>query len=127
VGYNAGMHLKRIAAWVIGALPFLPSIALAQAVSLDLYIVRFGDFLNKFVVPIILALAFVFFVYNAVRYFIIGGANSESQQKAKTLALWGVLAFVFILSIWGLTNVLVSAFGLGGNRAICPDYNPTCF
>lgn len=120
------MHMKRFVAWIVGTLPLIPSIVFAQGVGLDTYIVALGSFLNKFVVPLILALAFVFFVYNAVRFFIIGGANTESQEKAKTLALWGVLAFVFILSIWGITNVLVSAFGIGSNRQICPDYNPYC-
>jgi succinate dehydrogenase/fumarate reductase cytochrome b subunit len=119
------MHIKRIIAWTVGSLPFLPAFAFAQA-GLDLYIVRFGDFLNKFVVPLLLALAFVFFVYNAVRFFVIGGASSESQQKAKTLAIWGVLAFVFIVSIWGLTNMVVSALGISNNTQFCPDYNPNC-
>lgn len=123
--YNVGMNIKRVFPWLMGTLPFLPSIVFAQA-SLDLYIVRFGDFLNKFIVPGLLALAFMFFVINVVRFFVIGGASSESQEKAKTLAIWGILAFVFIVSIWGLTNMLVSAFGINNNTQFCPDYNPNC-
>lgn len=126
MGYNWGMHTKRLIAFTTGVLALLPSLVFAQGVSLDYYIVVAGGFLNKFVVPLVIALAFVFFVYNAVRYFIIGGANAESQEKARTLALWGVLAFVFIVSIWGLVNMLVSAFGIGANRQFCPDYNPDC-
>jgi hypothetical protein len=126
VSYNRSMQIKRLWAWLAGGMAFLPSIAFAQGVPLDVYIVRFGGFINKFVIPLVVALAFVFFVYNAIRYFVIGGANSESQQKARMLALWGVLAFVFIVSMWGIVNVLVSSFGIGQNRAFCPDYNPNC-
>jgi hypothetical protein len=119
------MNMRHLLGSFFALLPFIPSIVLAQA-TLNTYIIEFGLFLNRFVVPMILALAFLFFVYNAVRFFVIGGASSESQEKAKTLALWGVLAFVFILSIWGLTNVLVAAFGVGGNQKICPDYYLNC-
>lgn len=107
-------------------LPFVPAVAFAQTATLADYIMTFGSFVNVFVVPLLLGLAFAFFIWNAVRYFIIGGASSESQGKAKALALWGVLAFVFILSIWGLTNVIVSSFGIGQNRVLCPDYYPNC-
>ncbi len=119
------MQSRRFLKWVFAIAPFLPSIVLAQT-TVHTYILRFGDFLNKFVVPGLIALAFFFFAYNAVRFFIIGGASSESQEKAKTLAIWGVLAFVFIVSIWGLTNMLVSAFGLGSNTIVCPDYYTNC-
>ncbi len=119
------MKLRRFSRWIISSLPLIPSIAFAQT-TLHTYIIQFGNFLNKLVVPLLIATAFMFFVYNAVRYFIIGGASSESQQKAKMLAVWGVLAFVVIVSIWGLTNVLVSSLGLGGNTIICPDYFTNC-
>ncbi len=79
-----------------------------------------GNIFNNAIFPFILALAGFVFLYNVVRYFIIGGANSEDQEKARTLALWGILAFVFIVSIWGIVNTLANIFG--GNPAITPDY-----
>lgn len=81
-------------------------------------------FLNNSVVPFIMALAGLFFFWNTVRYFIIGGANEESQQKAKTLATWGIAAFVVILSLWGIVNLLVDGLGLQ-NETPASDYMQT--
>jgi len=79
-------------------------------------------FLNKSVIPFLLALAFVVFLWNVVRYFIIGGSNEDSQEKARSLATWGIMAFVIIVSLWGIVNLLVTGFGLGGPAPITPDY-----
>lgn len=79
-------------------------------------------FINTFLFPLLMAIAVLIFLWNIVRYFIIGGGNEEDQSKAKTLALWGILAFVAIASIWGIVNIFVGIFGLGGHAPITPDY-----
>lgn len=79
-------------------------------------------FLNKTVVPFILAIAFFIFIWNAVRYFILEGENEESQTKAKSLALWSVSAFVVIVSLWGIVNMIVGGLNLGTMQPITPDY-----
>lgn len=79
-------------------------------------------FVNAVLVPFILALAFLFFVFNAARYFIIQGAQEDARTKAKSLALWGILAFVFILSIWGIVNTFVFGLGFQTDRSLTPDY-----
>lgn len=86
-------------------------------------------FLNKTVVPLLFALAFLFFVVNVVRYFIIGGDQEDARGKAKMLALWGIVAFVVMVSIWGIVNLLTSGFGIGRSEPVCPDFLPgsVCF
>ncbi len=79
-------------------------------------------FLNEIIVPFLLVIAFVVFLWNIARYFVMDGANEESQEKARSQALWGILAFVIIVSLWGIVNLLVSGLGLGNNQAITPDY-----
>ncbi len=78
-------------------------------------------FLNTTIVPFLMAIAFLVFIWNTARYFIIGGANEESQEKARSLAMWGIAAFVVMLSIWGIVNLLVNGLGLK-NDPIIPDY-----
>lgn len=80
-------------------------------------------FINDAVLPFILALAFVIFLFNVARYFII---QEEKRDEAKRTALWGILAFVVIASIWGITNLFVYNLDLHGDVAPCPDYNPSC-
>lgn len=81
-------------------------------------------FLNKTVVPFLFALAFLFFIVTAARYFIIGGGSEDARKKARLLALWGIIAFVVMVSIWGIVNVLLSSLNISGGRPVCPDYLP---
>ncbi len=78
-------------------------------------------FLNTTIIPLLMAIAFLVFIWNIARYFIIGGANEESQEKARSLALWGIAAFVVMISLWGIVNLFVNGLGLK-NDPITPDY-----
>lgn len=93
---------------------FLPVVASAQTGSLQQLLVGIGGFLNSVVIPFILAIAFLVFFVNAIRFFVIGGSSDDGQKNAKNLAVYGIGAFVFILSFWGLVNILVDGVGLSG-------------
>ncbi|MFN3188108.1 MAG: hypothetical protein ACK42D_00985 [Candidatus Paceibacteria bacterium] len=93
--------------------------------SLQSLLVGIGGFLNSVVIPFILAIAFIVFVVNVVRFFVIGGDSDEGQKNAKNLAIYGIGAFVFILSFWGIINMLVDGVGLEtepDSNYICSDY-----
>lgn len=90
--------------------------------GLQQYIINFILFVNGVVIPFLLGIAFLVFVINVFRFFILGGANSDSQEKARALAIYGVGAFVLILIFWGIVNLLVSSLGLGGGAAPIFDY-----
>src|SRR3990167_588574 len=99
----------------------VPKIARAGG-GLQDFISGFAGFLNSTLVPLLFALAFLFFLINATRYFIIGGDKEDARKKAKSLALWGIIAFVLMVSIWGIVNLLVSGLGIGKNITPCPDF-----
>jgi hypothetical protein len=80
------------------------------------------SFLNSTVVPFIIALAGLVFIWNAARYFIIQSAEEEARRKARALALWGIIAFVFLLSLWGIINIFVQGFGFDNNTPLNSDY-----
>jgi len=80
--------------------------------NLQTYIATFISFLNGIVIPFMLGVAFLVFVINVFRFFILGGANPDSQDKAKRLATYGVGAFVFIIIFWGIVGLLASSLGL---------------
>jgi hypothetical protein len=79
-------------------------------------------FINDYVLLFLLGAAFLFFIINVVRFFIIGSANEEGREKAKALAVYGVGAFVLIVILWGIVNLLVSSIGLGGKAQPNQDY-----
>jgi predicted PurR-regulated permease PerM len=89
--------------------------------NIQSYLISFAEFLSDVFLPFLIALAGFMFLWNVFRYFILGGANEESQRKAKTLALWGIGAFVLVLSLWGIVNLIVGGLNLG-NTPITPDY-----
>lgn len=107
-----------------------PFIVVAQSANpssaptggLQLVIVNTLKFINTSLIPFILGIGFLFLAINVVRYFVIGGANDDSREKAKSLALYSVLAFVLIIVFWGIVNLLAQSIGLEGEKAPIPDY-----
>lgn len=90
--------------------------------DLQTYLKNFLLFLNDPILPLLIALGGMFFAWNATRYFIIGGANPDDQQKARTLAMWGALAFVLIVSIWGIVGLVADGLGFRTPEPVVPDY-----
>jgi len=88
--------------------------------SLQQFIVSISSFINGVLIPFLFALALLFFIYNAFKYFILEGA--EAKEEAKTMAIYGIAGFVILVSIWGIVNVLMSGLGLRQNDPITPDY-----
>lgn len=81
-------------------------------------------FLSGTVIPFLLAIAFVAFVYNIIRYFIVGAGNANAREDARRYALYSIAGFVLIVSIWGIVNLLVLGLGFDDNQPVCPDFIP---
>lgn len=90
--------------------------------SLQEFIISITLFINNIIIPFLFGLALLFFIWNAFRFFILGKNNEPDQENAKKLAIYGVAAFVLLVSIWGIVNVLVGSLNLGSNNYITPDY-----
>lgn len=106
---------------------FLPSLIYAQGRAgntVQELLLAFIAFANNVLVPFIFAIAFLVFLWNAVRYFIIGSGDEASRESAKRLALWGIIAFVIMVSVWGIVNLIVGGLGFDRSGFICPDYLP---
>jgi hypothetical protein len=100
----------------------LPHLSYAQTTgSLQGLISGTLEFVDAVLIPVILGIAFLMIVWNALRFFIIGADNEESQQNAKNLALYSVLAFVLILSFWGIVAILTNGIGLPSSDVPCED------
>ncbi|MBA3789421.1 hypothetical protein H0X32_03465 [Patescibacteria group bacterium] len=67
---------------------------------------------NTSVLPLLYALAFVFFLFGLVRFFFIGG--EEGREKGKQLMLYGLIGLFVLFSVWGIVNVLLTVFGTLG-------------
>lgn len=71
-------------------------------------------FINDVLIPFIIGIGFLFFVWGMFQYFIAGGANEESREKGKHLMIYSVIGFVVIIIFFGIINLLTSSTGLEG-------------
>ena len=70
--------------------------------------------INNVLVPVIFALAFIVFLYGVAKSYIFSAGDEEAVSKGHKLILWGIIAFVVMISLWGLVNVVANTFGLYG-------------
>jgi hypothetical protein len=121
------LHKKSALLLFLCAVLYSPT-SFAEAASKDSiqgYIIAIIRFINTTIIPVLFGLALLFFLVNAARYFILKGADAEGQEKARSLALYGIGAFVALLSLWGIVNLLVEDLGFDRERPITPDYIDT--
>lgn len=71
-------------------------------------------FISNALIPFIVGIAFLVFVWGVFRYFIVGGANKDDQEQARMLMIYGVLAFVLMIVFWGVVNLLAESTNLQG-------------
>ena len=73
--------------------------------------------INSILVPVLMAIPFITFLWGVFKYFIWGGENESEKAEGRKFAMWGIIGFVVILSLWGLVNILMGALGLSiGNN-----------
>ncbi len=106
----------------LGLLALTPVFVLAQTfdegVRFTNYVDPFIEFLNFTVVPLVFALAFVFFIWGAVTYFIRGGADETKREEGRNLMLYGIIGFVLMVSVWGIVNFVAQGIGFGGEEDV---------
>ncbi len=104
----------------------LPSFAFAQVTSLQSFLIKIVQFINGIIIPLLFSIALIVFIWNVVQYFIIQGDSKDGRDKAKRHATYSIIAFVFLVSIWGIVNTLVSGLGFWTTTNVCPDYIKNC-
>ena len=99
----------------------LPVVVAAQAVGLaddgsggqfGTLLVELLAFTNNILIPFILGIGFLVFVWGMFRYFIAGGANDEAKEQGKSLMVYAILGFVLVIVFWGIVNLVASSTGL---------------
>ncbi len=68
--------------------------------------------INFLLIPTLIALALITFLWGVYRYFILGAENESEREKGKQFVLWGIIGFVVIVSVWGLVAVVGITLGL---------------
>ena len=73
------------------------------------------NLINNVLVPVLMAVAFIVFLWGVFKYFIWNKESESEKMEGRKYAMWGIIGFVIILSLWGLVNILREALNLFGN------------
>ena len=99
---------------------FFPLVSFAQRFDPGNELLSFGlritDFIGDVLVPFILGIALLLFIYGIYMFFILGATDQEKRKDGKKFLLWSVIAFVIILSVWGIVNLIASGIGLDSEQ-----------
>ncbi len=63
-------------------------------------------FVDTSVIPLLFALAFLFFMIGMARFFF--SQSDESRQKGRQFAVWGLIGLVVLFSVWGIVNLFIA-------------------
>ena len=72
------------------------------------------------IIPVLIALGVVYFVWGVVQYVIADG--EEAKKTGKDRIIYGIIGFAVIVGLWGLVNIVVKTFFPGSISA--PDLAP---
>lgn len=70
------------------------------------------NLINQVIVPVLFAIAFLYFIYGVYKYFILGADNDAERETGRQFVLWAIIGFAVILSVWGLVSVVRATFNL---------------
>lgn len=62
-------------------------------------------------IPILIGIALVFFLYGLLRY-VLMGANEDVRGEAVWYMVLGIVGLTIMVGIWGIVNILLSSFGI---------------
>jgi UDP-N-acetylmuramyl pentapeptide phosphotransferase/UDP-N-acetylglucosamine-1-phosphate transferase len=107
--------------FLVSVLTFVaPVVALAEEVDIgyiDSILKAVGSIINT-LLPLIIAGAVVWFVWNIARYVTAG--DDTAKEQAKDRIIYGVIGLFAMVAVWGLVNLLAGILGVqtGGSAEI---------
>ncbi len=76
---------------------------------------RIQQILNS-VVPVLIALGVVYFIWGVVSYMI--GGDEEAKKKGRDKIIYGIIGLAVIIAVWGLVKILTNTFGVNNTTNI---------
>ncbi len=80
--------------------------------------------INNILVPLLIGIAFIVFLFGVFKYFILGAANDDDRREGRQFVLWGIIGFVVILSVWGLVALVSNTLGISTGSATMNGLRP---
>lgn len=104
--------------YLVSALMFAPSLALAQGVGNLTNVQTFLQSIGRLVgiaLPIVVGIALLGFFWG-LAMFVFKASDPEKQKEARNTMIWSVVALFVMVSVWGLVNFIGSTLGVGAGQ-----------
>lgn len=118
--------LVTLSGFVLGAFSFSPLVVLAQTTgvtggistdcrtvgtgTIEAILCKFSQLLDT-LIPVLVALGVVYFVYGVVSYVI--SSDEEAKKAGRDRIIYGIIGLAVIVSLWGLVKIVTNTFGIG--------------
>ena len=116
---NIRTHIKTLL--FAGTSFVLPFVTFAQGGVNTSVIKQYSDaiigVINVVLVPVLVAIAFIVFLWGVYKYYILNADNEAERAKGHQFMLWGIIGFVIIMSVWAIVNFVMSIFGLTSTQS----------
>ena len=77
--------------------------------------------LQKYVVPLMLAIGLLLFIYGMFNF--ISSSDAEERAEGRQFMIWGVVGFAVIFSVWGILTIFNQTFRLDNSAPTVPTTN----
>jgi hypothetical protein len=75
---------------------------------------KISQLLNS-VIPVLIALGVVYFVWGVVTYVI--SSDEEAKKTGRNRIIYGIIGLAVIVAMWGLVGILTNTFGLQNSNS----------
>jgi len=74
------------------------------------------------VMPLLFAIALVYFLVGVVKY-IASGGDENKRKEGTQMMLYGIIGLFVMVSVWGLVALLINTFGISIQREfVLPEF-----
>ncbi len=104
--------MQKLTSYIVSALMFIPFYVFAAPISAPRDFKGFVGIITNIIGTLILlifALTFLAFMWGVIKSWIIGGGDTESVEKGKSVVLTGIIVLAIMSAIWGILYMLKSS------------------
>lgn len=89
----------------------LPFLVFAVTPGIDDIINQIIDILDSRVIPTLLVLATLVFIWGVIQY-IIAGTSEQRKKEGRSLIIWGLIGLLVIVAMWGFVKIIGTTFNV---------------
>ena len=72
--------------------------------------------INGILVPVLISIAFIVFLWGVYKYFIKGASSETERATGKVFTLYGIIGFVILFSVWGIVQIFMGTLNLSATN-----------